>query len=256
MKKSLHRFGQMIGVRKEFNRSRLQYPLKKFYFRIIGLVLMSILSLLSLLPYAFYLYCKIKYDNLFYDNKKLRFIGKVKDIYLIFVEGLIIVGAGSWLYYNLTLPLMMDIANRFDKYISTLLITAINAIPTVVITTVFITRFYKWGQANAVFCYITFEKSYMKVNIIGSILNAIVKYVVTTISFGLGSPFYRWYRQRFLINRQYVSGAKIKFAGTIFSAYGWLSWRLLLSVITIGLYLPIYLYKMNEWSAKNTIVLK
>ena len=92
----------------------------------------------------------------------------------------------------------------------------------------------------------------MERKIIKGMLVAILGKLLGLVSFGIGNPIAIWFKQRFIVNRQYFSYTKMKFNGTIFQSYKWFIWRLYLVFITAGIYYPIYLHKVNEWTINHS----
>ena len=240
-----------LGFNNKVRQSRYDYKLKTFYFKYLGYVFISIISLLTLLPLAYYIYSKEKYNNTFYDNKKVKFDGNVSSVYITFVSNFILVviiitlvNAGQTIFLSSWL-------DKFRPVISNLIRSGINALPTILLTSYLLSVLYKWGQNNTHFLWSNSD-SYMELNIIGALLSSIIRKIFLIITFGLGIPFIIWNKMRYLINRQYISGKRLVFKGTIRSAYGWFLFRFYLIFLTFGLYFPIFLYKLNQWIIMNT----
>ena len=83
-----------------------------------------------------------------------------------------------------------------------------------------------------------------------ALLKVIINKLINLFTLGFGRPATTKFRYFFLINRQYVSGKKLSFNGLVLSAYSWLLLRYILIFPTFGLYLPIYIYKLNMWIIK------
>lgn len=240
-----------LGFNNIFRKSRYDYKLKTFYFKYLGYVFISIISLLTLLPLAYYFYSKEKYNNTFYDNKKVKFDGNVSSVYIAFVSNFILVVIIITLVNVGQTIFLSSWLDKFRPAISNLIRSGINALPTILLTSYLLSILYKWGQNNTHFLWSN-NDSYMKLNIIGALLSSIIRKIFLIITFGLGIPFIIWYKMKYLINRQYISGKRLIFNGSIRSSYGWFLFRFYLIFLTFGLYFPIFLYKLNQWIIMNT----
>lgn len=251
-KLAVHKTTVFMGIMNHKTKSRYEYSEIKFYFIFLGFVLMSVLSLFTLLPYAYYRYCLIKYNNSFYDNKKVRFNGTVGGAYRSFMSGFLLT-----IIILLTVDIIrhtffMDLINEYipERFIG-LVNTAIAALPTILASSLVFNSLFKWGQRNANFVYDD-TGSYLEKHLIKGIFVAILGKVFSLVSFGLGNPLTIWIKWRFIINREYVSNNKMKFDGMILSSYKWFVWRWYLIVITAGLYYPIYIHKINQWTIRHS----
>ena len=251
-KKVVQKTSEFMGVMNYRTKSRYEYKEVKFYFIFLGFVLMSVLSLFTLLPYAYYRYCLIKYNNSFYDNKKIRFNGTIRGAYTSFLSGflLTIIILLSVDIIKTTFILDYVKANVPEKAVGWI-DTAITALPTILASSLVFNSLFKWGQRNANFVYDD-TGSYLEKHLIKGILVAILGKVFSLISFGLGNPLTIWIKWRFIINRECVSHKKMKFDGNILSSYKWFVWRWYLIVVTAGLYYPIYIHKINQWTVRHT----
>ncbi len=251
-KKIVRTTTNFIGLTSEKDISRYEYPVYKFFPWFILYFLMSVASLLTLLPLAYYLYSKKKVSLTYYDNKKLRFDGTVSKAYGAFIQGFLLTLIILALVDKLQHTFLLDyLSASLPGYAVGLIRTAINALPTVLASSLIFNGLFKWAQANTHFCY-ELNGSYMERKIIKGMLVAILGKLLGLVSFGIGNPIAIWFKQRFIVNRQYFSYTKMKFNGTIFQSYKWFIWRLYLVFITAGIYYPIYLHKVNEWTINHS----
>ena len=248
----VHKTTDFIGITNQTTKSRYQYSEIKFYFIFLGFALMSVLSLFMLLPYAYYRYCLIKYNNSFYDNKKIRFNGTIRGAYTSFLSGflltIIILLSVDIIRTTFFMDLIMEyVPERFVGLVN----TVIAALPTILASSLIFNSLFKWGQRNANFVYDD-TGSYLEKKIIKGILVAILGKIFSLISFGLGNPLTVWIKWRFIVNREYVSHKKMKFDAFIVSSYKWFVWRYYLNIITVGFYYPIYIHKINQWTIRHS----
>ncbi len=233
-------------------KSRFEYPLYKYYFKLLLYVLMSALSILSLLPLAYYLYMKDKTRNMYIDNKKVIFKGTIFKCYQYTVVWIILFVLLSFIINLLTKTYFMDwlsnSANIFTAYIKKFILSS----PTVLLVFIIVNRLYRWGLTNIYFgteygeTYIKFDP---KIALKSFIITRIAKLTV------IGIPLEHCLRNRYLLNNTYISGRKVYYSGTIKEAYKWIFFRMILVVLTLFLYYPVYLYKKNKLATINTHVI-
>ena len=255
VKKTLHNTKKVVlattnfvGITAKKEASRYEYPVHKFFLWFLLYFLMSVLSLFTLLPLAYYLYSKRKVSLTYYDNKKLRFDGTVSSVYIAAIQSFLLMIIILLLVDKLQHTFLIDyLSASLPGYAVGLIRTAINALPTILVSSLLFNGLFKWAQANTHFCYET-NGSYMERKIIKGMLVALLGKLLGLVSFGLANPIAIWFKQRFIVNREHFSYIKMKFNGTIFQSYKWFIWRLYLVIVTAGIYYPIYLHKVNEWS--------
>ena len=247
-KKVVHFTSDFFGITSKLEDSRYEYPLNKFYFKFILYLLMAVGTALILAPVAYYLYCKDKYNNTFYNNKKVVFNGSIRGAYTAFISGFLLTIIVLLTVNQLRVTFIMDIINEYipEKYVN-LLSTAINVLPTILASSLIMNGLYKWGQRNANFVYDD-TGSYLDKKIIKGILVAIGCKVLSFASFFIGTPFALWLKQRFIVNRMHVSHEKMKFNGNPLDSFKWFIWRYYLIIVTAGIYYPIYIHKINKWT--------
>jgi len=244
-----------LGITEEKNKSRIELKMSNFYAKFLFWSLLTIISVGALLPYAYYLYSKEKYQIAYIDNKRLVFNGKVVDAYITFIGGYVFfaisITALNIISTNL-LPLIVIENERIKTLVDTLITTLINTLPTIFFSTFILARLSKWQQKNLHLISSVEEKSYYEFHIVKSIILAILRKLLKYISFGLGNPAEIKLKEYFLINRYFCSEKRLKFDGSMLSSYKWFLWRFYLVFITFGFYLPIYVYKYNNWVIMNT----
>lgn len=251
-KSAVHMTTNFVGITCDFKKSRYDYPLLKFYFWFLFYVFISVISLFTLLPFAYYLYSKKKVDHSFYDNKKLRFSGTINGAYASFIQGfllvIIILATVDKLQHTFLYDILVEnIPERFVGWI----VTGINALPTILASSLIFNGLFKWQQSNTHFCYQN-GGSFMEIRIFRGVLVALVGKLVSLISLGLGNPISVWYKQRFIVNREHFSYEKMKFDGNVLQSYKWFLWRYYLQAISLGLYYPVYLHKINQWTIMHS----
>ena len=253
-KKISKRVTNELGLITENSPSRFESSLGMFYLKFLGFFAMSVLSVGILLPYAYYLYSKDKYKNVYIDNKKIVFTGRIEDAYFTFIGGyillsLIIMGFNYATTY--ILPLIKIDNETAKTWVDSLITTLVNALPTILVTSLLIFRLYKWQQQNIHIISRLDEPSYFETHIVRALVGAILRKLLSFFSFGLGNPASIYFREKFLCDRQFCSELKLNFKGNILSSYSWFLWRYYLNIVSFGIYYPIYLYRYINWTIMN-----
>ena len=246
----VHQTTNFVGITSDLTKSRYDYPLYKYYFRFLFYVLISVLSLFTLLPLAYYLYARNNVNHTYIDKKKVKFDGNITDAYITFIKGFILILVILMLVNSLQDVLILSWLNSIPYNLGGLVKAGINTLPTILLSTLIFNALFKWAHSNTHFCY-NDRGSFLQLRIVRAILVSIVTKLVGFISFGLGKPIAIWYKERFIVNRQYISHARMKFDGNILDAYKWFIWRYYLIYLTLGIYYPIYLHKLTKWSAMH-----
>lgn len=80
----------------------------------------------------------------------------------------------------------------------------------------------------------------------------ILAFLVTALTLGICYPFAVVLRQRWRTKHTYIDGQRLMFTGSAMGLFGhWIKW-LLLSIITIGIYLFWVTPRMVKWITENT----
>lgn len=80
----------------------------------------------------------------------------------------------------------------------------------------------------------------------------LLAFAITVLSLGIAYPYALVLRQRWRAKHTYVNGHRLVFVGTGIGLFGlWIKW-LLLSVITLGVYLLWVVPRIQKWVVENT----
>jgi uncharacterized membrane protein YjgN (DUF898 family) len=80
----------------------------------------------------------------------------------------------------------------------------------------------------------------------------LLAFLITVVSLGLAYPYALCLRQRWRAKHTYINGHRLVFLGTGIGLFGlWVKW-LLLSIITLGIYLLWVVPRVNKWVVENT----
>ncbi len=251
-KKAIHSTTNFFGITADVTPSRFVFSKRKFYGWFVFYIFISVITLLILAPYAYYKICEIRYTHTIIDNKKIVFRGKIPDVYYQFTLGLILVVIILFFIGILQQYFLDDLLSHLPEFARNLIPGLIAAAPTMVITGVLINRLFVWSIRNIAFVSDDLISSYLKVSylklsIIRAILSAVLRKIASFITLGFGEPLLLVIKERYIVNRQYISKTKMMFNGTVFDSYKWFLWRHFLTIGSLGIYFPIYLYKQYQW---------
>jgi len=256
-KGATHATTDFFGITTKKTKSRFVYKESKFYGIVLFYIFISIISCLILAPFAYYKVCELRYNHTYINNKKIVFRGRVYGAYYQFTLGLILVVIILFFISILKQYFLNDILANLRVEIQNLINSLIAAAPTMVITGVLINRLFVWSIRNIfivsddqISSYL--KVSYLKLSIIKAILTAVLRKIASLVTFGFGEPLLLVIKERYIVSRQYISEKKLYFDGSIFDSYKWFLWRYFLTLATLGLYYPIYLYKQYQWITMHT----
>jgi len=81
---------------------------------------------------------------------------------------------------------------------------------------------------------------------------AILGFLITVCTFGFCYPFALVLRERWKAKHSYIDGQRLTFTGSAWGLFGnWVKW-LLLSIITLGIYLFWVVPRITKWKWENT----
>lgn len=81
---------------------------------------------------------------------------------------------------------------------------------------------------------------------------AILAFLVTFVTFGIGAPFGIVLRSRWRAKHTYINGQRLVFNGSAWSLWGnWMKWYLL-TFITLGVYSFWVVPRLTKWTVEHT----
>lgn len=240
-------------------KSTLEVKKLTAYFYSLGYFLIIFFSLTFAFPFAFNKYHSWLINNTKMNGKKLTYTGKTKDLYKIFFIGLTI----SVVVLILVMFIGRAISGQFEegefeKSIIGKVITKLYGIlPALLFAILVTTRFYKYRSINTHYksnVDNSDNKSGIKLQIYKIILSSIIFKVIVVLTSFIGYPFALNIRERFLQSRRYIDGFDLKFKGSIGRICGIWYLGLILSILTLLLYVPYLFFKLNRYIITNTIL--
>lgn len=246
----VHKTTNFVGITSDLTKSRYDYPVYKFYFRFLFYAFISVISLFTLFPLMYYFYSRNNVNHTYIDKRKVKFDGKITDAYLTFTQSFVLMLAIIALVNNLQDIFIREWLDTIPYNLGSLIRVGINGLPTILVSSLILNALFKWAHMNTHFCY-SDSGSFLKFKMLRGILVSLITKALGLVSFGLGNPLAIWIKQKYVINRQYISYDRMKFKGSILDAYKWFVWRYYLNIATFGLYYPIYLHRLTKWSSMN-----
>ena len=80
----------------------------------------------------------------------------------------------------------------------------------------------------------------------------LLAFLITVLTFGICYPFAVVLRHRWRARHTIIDGRRLVFRGSAIGLFGnWIKW-LLLSIVTIGIYLLWVMPRVNKWIVENT----
>ena len=255
-KKAVLTTTDFFGITEKKKGSRFVYNRVKFYGYFALYAFLSIITCLMLAPYAYYKMCELRYNNTYISNKKIVFRGKMYEVYYQFTLGLILAVVLLFLLNVFKLYFLNDVLSHLPNYGKNLVNAAIAGAPLMIITAVLINRLFVWSIRNIFLVYDDsysyLKVSYLKLSIFKAILSAVARKIASLLTVGFGEPLLLVIKERYIVNRQFISNKRLRFNGHIYEAYSWFLWRYFLIFITFGFYYPIYLHKTYVWITMHT----
>ena len=226
------------------------------YLYSLGYFLAVIFSLTLLFPWAFMKYHGWLVSNTKLNGKKLVFDGRTKHLYLIYITGIIFgaIAFSAFTFITALISVLLEKNGYETNLFESLVFKTFGPIFTLFFSIFVTSRFYKYRSIHTHYESYKDTKSGIRLELYKVILSSIIfKIIILSTSF-IGYPFALNIRERFLQSRRYVDGDNLKFKGSI--ARICLIWYLglLLSGITLLLYVPFLFFKLNKYIITNTVL--
>lgn len=232
-------------------KSSLNVKKKTAYFYTLLYFLAIILSLTLLYPYANQKYHKWIISNSTIDGKKLTYKSNMGIAYMIYFTGIafVITVFSLITFLNALFKVFnfFDYTNRFFNIVSSNYGTIFNVL---IILSINIRLFnYKIKCTHFLD---DNRKSYMKMAPAYSLISSVLTKVITLGTAFFGYPFVVVIKEKFINKRKHICETKCKFKGKILPIIKIMYLGLLLSVITLLLYVPYLYFKVTKYIIENT----
>ena len=226
------------------------------YFYTLGYILVIIFSLTFAFPWAFSRYHSWLIKNTKINGERLIFDGKTKHLYLIYLSGIVFAVIITLVFsFVFTLIIIIMRKNGIDTNKAYELYFKIwGTFPTVLFAICITTRFYSYRSKHTHYENYNNTKSGLKLKLFNIVLSSIIFKVILVLTSLIGYPFALNIRERFLQSRRYIDGNDLKFKGSIGRICAIWYLGLILTVLTLTLYVPYFFFKINRYIITNTIL--
>lgn len=202
-----------------------------------------------LYPIAYYLMAKRTVEGTEIDGRRLKFTGKAIEAIRVFYLGLLLTGAIIGLLQLIAALLQGRIrVSTVNKVLS----TATAAIYMFLVTN----RLRKWKFEHTHFAEGNERQSYLSFGLLKTVLLSVSTKLIGMLSLGVAYVAVHKRKEQALNNRRVIDGERVIFAGTTAGLYA-LFWKdLALTIVTLGFYLPAFLYDLNLWTIRSSHIKK
>lgn len=228
--------------------SRFEGSIALHMFYQVVKILLTIGTGSLLYPLTVFLYEKWLSDNSYIEGRRLKFVGKLPRVYLIYIVGVLLASLSIFLlnYFIAILPNFFKIdiikwgANAFLGGTNTLFITS---------------KIRKWKKSSTIyegsedFTHSKLDRNLFKCVIVNGIAT-----IASTISLGLFLPLSQKIKAQYFINLTTICGEKLFFAGKAINLYKRLPLWILFIVLTFGLFILYINYYLQSWEIENTVL--
>ncbi len=237
-------------------KSELNVTRKTAYFYSLAYLLVIIFSLTFAFPWAFSRYHGWLINNTRINNRKLTFNGKTKHLYLIYFTGIFfaVITFSAFTFLTALISVLLDRNGIEPVYFKDLVFKFYGTIPTLFFAIFITSRFYKYRTVHTHFEDTTDGKSGIRLEIYKIILSSIIFKVIFVLTNIIGYPFAMNIRERFLVSRKFIDNNKLKLKGNLGRIC--LIWYLglVLSVLTLTLYVPYLFFQLNRYIIVNSVL--
>jgi uncharacterized membrane protein YjgN (DUF898 family) len=227
---------------------------KDGFFYSFGYFLIIFFTATLAFPWAFMRYHGWLTRNTKINGKKIVFNGRTKHLYLIYFTGILyaVITFFAYTFITALISVLLERNGYKTDFYKSMIFKTFSALPMLFFILFITSRFYKYRANHTHFVDEETKESGTKLNIPKILIASIIFKILTVISFVLCYPFAMNIRERFLVSRRYIDGEFLRFKGSIGRIC--LIWYLgiLLSIITLGFYIPYLFFKINKHILTNT----
>lgn len=239
-------------------KSILDVKKKTAYINTLGYFLIIFFSLTLAFPWAFMRYHSWLIKNTKLNGKKLVFDGKTKHLYLIYLSGVLfaVITFLAFTFITALIAVLLERNGYKADWFRSMVFKFYGTIPTLFFAIFITSRFYKYRNNHTHYDGYSNTKSGIKLQLYKIILSSIIFKVIILATSFIGYPFALNIRERFLQSRRYIDGDDLKFKGSIGKIC--LIWYLglVLTILTLFLYLPYLFFLLNRYIITNTVLKK
>lgn len=228
------------------NNSYFDISARDCYFMFLKAGIFAILTLGILFPYEYHKCIAKVINNTYIDGRKCTFTGRVRDIYIIVIIGIVLIVAIVMLEYWLSTVITGENWLKWLHRGAAVLIAG-------VISLVAKSMIKKWRYVNTHFLdNDSDESSMLKVDIVRCCEISVFGWLINTFTVCILLPYMIYLTIDYITNRAVIDGEGLVFTGlrrTIIKIYFPL---FIGTILTFGLMGPYLTYRVIEWQTENT----
>ncbi len=228
------------------NNSYLDMSARECYFMFLKAGIIAILTLGILFPYEYHKCIKIVVSNTYIDGQRCTFKGRIRDLYIIIIIGVLLIIAIVVLEYYLSTVITGENWLKWLHRGAMVLVAC-------VISLIAKSEIKKWRYANTHFLdNDSNEKSMLKLDIVRCCEISAFSWLINVFTICILFPYMVYLVIDYITNRAVIDGEGLVFTGlrrTTFKIYFPL---FIGSILTFGLMGPYLAYRIIDWQAENT----
>ena len=230
--------------------SKYDCPAVKGYLLNLFTFVGTVFSLSLLYPVVYYFSERWKLSATYIDGKRLTFEGKLWHCYGIYLSGLV--------FAALSATVITFLASLVGKYLpqfpSEWVSLGASAATTAVNAYFLTKRLLRWKKKHTHFADETHGESGLRHNLFRCALVSVLNTVLSVLTLGIVYPLTYRLKYGYYTNSSIIDGKKLVFRGKLSALYGrWVLW-ILLTIATLGLYLPLIAHNLQSWATANTFI--
>ena len=226
------------------------------YSKTLKYFLVIIFSLTLAFPWAFMRYHSWLIGNTKINGKRLVFDGKTKHLYIIYLSGVLfaVITFLTFTFITAFIAVLLEKNGYEVNLFKGIVFKFYGTIPTLFFAIFITSRFYKYRNKHTHYVGYSNTESGLKLQLYKIILSSIIFKIIIVLTSFIGYPFALNIRERFLQSRRYIDGDDLKFKGSIGRICGIWYLGLVLSILTLLLYIPYLFFKLNRYIITNTVL--
>lgn len=230
--------------------SKYDCPAVKGYLLNLFTFVGTVFSLSLLYPLVYFFSERWKLSVTFIEGKRLAFDGKLLHCYGIYLSGLALAALSA----TAVTFLANSVGRYFPQFPSEWVSLGANAATTAVNAYFLTKRLLRWKKKHIHFADEIPSESGLRHNLFRCALVSVLNTVLSVLTLGIVYPLTYRLKYGYYTNSSIIDGKKLIFKGKLSALYGrWALW-ILLTVATLGLYLPLIAHNLQSWATANTFI--
>ena len=210
---------------------------KEAYLIYLSAILISFLSLLLLIPLAYWIISSYFIPRKYIDDRQLKYTGKISRCFIIFYIGIILMAAWVVIY---------ELVLKQNGLINSIPHQLLNAVPGVIGSLCISLQLNRYNQKNTHFADENDGKSGFIFYLSLLLGKHVLSKIISVFSLGLLHPITTRISAYADYERGYIDGYRFKYDFSLKQMYPRYLLDLLLSIVTIGFYYPVLVIRRME----------